>query len=80
MVCGNLIVCWMACDVSVRSIRPFVLAALFAAVPAIFGQKKTRIVAAVLLLVSILFAVSKYPEFRSEQERFRSRAKNTSTK
>ena len=58
----------------------FVLAALFAAFPAIFSQKKTRIVAAVLLLVSILFAVSKYPEFRSEQERFRSRAKNTSTK
>ncbi|MDP3259792.1 MAG: hypothetical protein AAB273_02185 [Nitrospirota bacterium] len=58
----------------------FVLAALFAAVPAIFGQKKTRIVAAVLLLVSILFAASKYPEFRSEQEQFRSRAKNTSLK
>ena len=58
----------------------FVLAALFAAFPAIFSQKKTRIVAAVLLLVSILFAVSKYPEFRNEQERFRSRAKNTSTK
>ena len=58
----------------------FVLAALFAAFPAIFSQKKTRIVAAVLLLVSILFAVSKYPEFRSEQDRFRSRAKNTSTK
>ena len=58
----------------------FVLAALFAAFPAIFSQKKTRIIAAVLLLVSILFAVSKYPEFRNEQERFRSRAKNTSTK
>ncbi|MDP1758465.1 MAG: hypothetical protein Q8K77_01540 [Thermodesulfovibrionales bacterium] len=58
----------------------FVLAALFAAFPAIFSQKKTRIIAAVLLLVSILLAVSRYPEFRSEQDRFSSRAKNTSTK
>ncbi|MDP2277285.1 MAG: hypothetical protein Q8K51_03585 [Nitrospirota bacterium] len=58
----------------------FVLAALFAAFPAIFGSKKTRIVAAVLLLVSILLAVSRYPEFRSEQDRFSSRAKNSSLK
>jgi hypothetical protein len=57
-----------------------VLAALFAVFPAILGQKKTRIAAAVLLLVSILLAVSRYPEFRSEQDRFRSRAKNTSLK
>lgn len=58
----------------------FVLAVLFAAVPAIFGSKKARIIAVILLLVSILFAVSRYPEFRSEQERFSSRAKNTSLK
>lgn len=58
----------------------FVLAALFAAVPAIFGSKKTRVVAAILLLVSILFAAIKHPEFKSEQDRFSSRAKNISLK
>ncbi|MCL4315666.1 MAG: hypothetical protein M1527_02175 [Gammaproteobacteria bacterium] len=58
----------------------FVLAALFAAVPAIFGSKKTRIIAAILLLVSILFAAIKYPEFKSEQDRFSSRAKGASLK
>ncbi|MCL5669403.1 MAG: hypothetical protein M1392_05415 [Gammaproteobacteria bacterium] len=58
----------------------FVLAALFAAVPAIFGSKKTRIIAAILFLVSILFAAIKYPEFKSEQDRFSSRAKNISLK
>lgn len=58
----------------------FALAALFAAFPAIFGSKKTRIVAAILLLISVLLAVSRYPEFRSEQDRFRSRAKNSSLK
>ena len=49
----------------------FCLAALLSAFPVIFGTGKTRIIAAVLLLCSIGLAARIYPEFRSEQERYR---------
>lgn len=49
----------------------FCLAALLAVFPAIFGLGKTRLIAAVLLLCSIGLAANKYPDFRSEQERYR---------
>lgn len=58
----------------------FVGAALFSAAPAISASKKTRVAAAALLLVSILFAAIMYPEFKDEQDRFSARAKNTSLK
>jgi len=48
----------------------YVLAALFALAPAIFGTKKIRIFAIVLLLVSISLAVNKYPEFKSESDKY----------
>jgi hypothetical protein len=49
----------------------FGLAALLAVVPTIFGPGKMRLVAAVLLLCSIGLAANKYPNFKSEQERYR---------
>ncbi len=58
----------------------FVLAALFAVFPAVFGSRGTRIAAAVLLLVSIIFASIKYPEFKSEREMISKRTKNSSMK
>ena len=54
----------------------FGLAALLAAIPAIFGTGKIRIVAAILLLCSIGLVVRAYPDFKSEQEQYRSRTKS----
>lgn len=51
------------------------LAALLYAVPAVFASGKMRIIAAVLLLCSIALAAGKYPEFKTEQDRYRQRAK-----
>jgi membrane protein implicated in regulation of membrane protease activity len=53
----------------------FGLATLLAAVPAIFGTGKIRIVAAILLLCSAAMAVRQYPAFQKEQEQIRQRAK-----
>lgn len=53
------------------------LATLLAAVPAIFGTGKFRIVAAVLLLCSAGLAVRQYPAFQKEQEQIRLRARPT---
>lgn len=61
------------------SIFAFGLAALVAAVPAIFGAGRTRLLAAILVLCSAGSAASKYSGFRSEQERYRQRTKATST-
>ncbi|MDP2137156.1 MAG: hypothetical protein Q8J74_04830 [Candidatus Didemnitutus sp.] len=49
----------------------FCLAALPAAIPAIFGTGKFRIISVVLLLAALGLAVVKYPEFRDEQARLR---------
>lgn len=49
----------------------FCLAALLTAFPVIFGTGKPRVIAAVLLLSSSLLAAGKYPDFKSEQERYR---------
>ncbi len=49
----------------------FCLATILALFPAIFGTGKIRLTAAVLLLCSIGLAVRIYPDFRSEQERYR---------
>ena len=53
----------------------YVLAALFTLAPAIFGTKKIRIFAIILLLVSIFLAVNKYPEFKSESDKYTRRGK-----
>jgi membrane protein implicated in regulation of membrane protease activity len=53
----------------------YVLAALFALAPAIFGTKKIRIFAIGLLLASIFLAVNKYPEFKSESDKYSRRGK-----
>ncbi len=62
------------------SFAVFVLAALFAAAPAVFGTKKVRIVAIILLLAAIILAANQYPEFHKERERFSKRGKITQTK
>jgi hypothetical protein len=51
------------------------LAALLYAFPAIFGSGRMRLVAAVLLLCSLALAAGKYPDFKSEQERYRQRSR-----
>jgi hypothetical protein len=49
--------------------------ALFAAFPAIFGTKKMRIAAIILLAASIILAVSQYSEFNNERYRIEKRRK-----
>lgn len=53
----------------------YILAAIFVVPPAIFGTKKIRIFAIILLLVSIFLAVNKYPEFKSESDKYSRRGK-----
>ena len=53
----------------------FIVAALFAAVPAIFGTKKMRIVVIILLAASIILAVIQYSEFKNEHYRIEKRIK-----
>ncbi len=49
----------------------FLAAAFFVVFPALFGPGRIRIVAAVLLLASICLAVHIYPDYKSDQERYR---------
>ena len=62
------------------SFAVFILAALFAAAPAISGIKKIRIAAIILLLASIILAASQYPEFQNERERISKRTKTSRMK
>ncbi len=55
----------------------FLVAALFVVFPAIFGSGRIRVAAAVLLLASICLAVSIYPDFKSEQKRYRKHIKKS---
>ncbi|MDI1320861.1 MAG: hypothetical protein PSW75_11820 [bacterium] len=55
----------------------FGVAALPAAIAAVFGSGKSRLVASVLLLAAIYLAAGQYANFRAEQERYRQRAKST---
>ena len=57
------------------SFAVFVLAALFGAAPALFGTKKIRIAAIILLLAAIILAASQYPEFQNERDAVRKRSK-----
>ncbi len=55
-----------------------VLAALAAAIPSFLGRGMVRIIAIILLLLSITFGVVTYPHFRSEQQIFLQRGKELS--
>lgn len=55
----------------------FGLAGLVTAVPTIFGTGRTRFMAAILLLSSAGLAAGQYPDFRSDQERYRQKTKAT---
>lgn len=46
-------------------------AALIALFPSVFSQGKVRLVAAVLLLVSLGMALEKYPDFKQDQAAYR---------
>ena len=47
------------------------VAALIVLVPSVFSQGKVRLVAAVLLLVSLGLALEKYPDFKHDQATYR---------
>lgn len=51
-----------------------VLAAICAAIPALFAVKRCRIVSIVLFCISLTLAVSYYPGFKQDQEIYRRRA------
>jgi hypothetical protein len=57
------------------SFAVFILAALFAAAPALFGTKKIRLAAIVLLIAAIILAASQYPGFKNERHSMEKRAK-----
>jgi membrane protein implicated in regulation of membrane protease activity len=58
----------------------FVLAVIISAVPVVFGRGAVRVAAAVLLLLSVLSATIKYPEFRHEREMYKDRHMKVSIK
>ncbi|MEN6439627.1 MAG: hypothetical protein ABFD97_13720 [Syntrophobacter sp.] len=47
-----------------------VLTAIFAIIPSFRGRGAVRIIGIALLILSIAFSVSYYPQFRSEQREF----------
>ncbi len=58
----------------------FVLSVILAVVPAVFGRGTLRVAAAILLLVSIISAISKYPEFKHEHNMHQDRVKKVPQK
>ena len=52
----------------------YAIAALFGAIPAIFGAKGTRIAAIVILATSIALLAVTYPKFDAEMTKYRERA------
>lgn len=50
----------------------FVLSAIFAVVPAMFGTGKIRFVAIALLAIAIFSSIDRYPDYKRELERLRS--------
>ncbi len=57
------------------SFAVFVLAAVVAAMPAVFSAGKIRIIAVILLTLTVLLAAGKYPDFQMEYRLYRSMAK-----
>jgi hypothetical protein len=66
-----MVIGWLVMSPS-GAVFSFVLSAIFAIVPAVFGTAKIRLVAIVLLIIALFFAADRYPEFRSERERLSS--------
>ncbi|HAR46006.1 MAG: hypothetical protein A2X56_08250 [Nitrospirae bacterium GWC2_57_13] len=58
----------------------FSLAALCAAIPAAFGSKRPRIIAAVLLVLSLALGASYYAAFKKESKAYSQRAKERAAK
>ena len=58
----------------------FALAAISAAIPAAFGSKLPRIIAAVLLITSLALAATFYSAFDREREAYAQRAKERAAK
>ncbi|HPK53573.1 MAG TPA: hypothetical protein PK114_03875 [Smithellaceae bacterium] len=57
------------------SFAVFVLAAVVAAMPAVFSAGKIRIIAVILLALTVLLAAGKYPDFQLEYKHYRNMAK-----
>ncbi|MBA3029736.1 MAG: hypothetical protein FP816_13150 [Desulfobacteraceae bacterium] len=54
-----------------------VAASICAIFPAVFGKKTVRIIAALLLIISISLAFTKVPEFKKDQETYRRHMNST---
>ncbi|MCL4457361.1 MAG: hypothetical protein M1406_08195 [Nitrospirae bacterium] len=61
------------------SLSLYSIAALFAAIPAIFSTKRTRIAAIVILAVSLVLLAVTYPKFDAEITKYRERAHKKSS-
>jgi membrane protein implicated in regulation of membrane protease activity len=57
----------------------YLMSALCAAVPTIFGAKRTRIAGALILAVSIVLLAVTYPKFNAEMTKYRERAHKKSS-
>lgn len=57
----------------------YAIAALFAAIPAIFSTKGTRIAAIVILAISIALLAVTYPEYDAEMTKYKERAHKKSS-
>jgi membrane protein implicated in regulation of membrane protease activity len=57
----------------------YAIAALFAAIPAIFGAKGTRIAAIVILTISIALLAVIYPKYDVEMTKYKERAHKKSS-
>jgi len=64
----------MAVMSAAGSLFLYAIAALFAAIAAIFGTKGTRIAGGVILAISIVLLAVTYPKFDAEMTKYRERA------
>jgi uncharacterized phage infection (PIP) family protein YhgE len=55
-----------------------ILAMLCAAVPALFGAKRQRLVAVVLLILSVAAVIGTYPEFKQHMDYYRQSVRSRS--
>lgn len=55
------------------------LAAVCAAIPAVFASKRPRVIALVLLLASLALAIQYYPLFERDREAYATRSKARAT-
>ena len=69
----------LACIGPIATSRAFnfvipVVALVLALAPAVFGNGRTRLLASIVLAVSLLVSVIKYPGYKAEMERWSARA------